>query len=388
MTSCSRRDFLHSAAGMGLWFALPALDLRAARQRGPERKRSIITLWLAGGPSQLETWDPHPGGSIGGPTLAIATSIPGIQIARHFPQVAEQLQHLSLIRSLVSKEGDHERGSYLLKTGYRPEVTLVHPALGAIAAHQLPDSSVDIPQFISLAEGPFRSRGGYLGDQFDPFHVSEPGRDGHNLESQVSADRQQRRLQNLELVSRTFTANRRIRVDQTLHQHTIAAALRMMSSVQLRAFQIEEEPIPIQQAYGDTSFGRGCLVARRLVEQGVRAIEVSLQGFDSHADNFTAHELRGKILDPALATLIQDLRTRDLWASTVIFVIGEFGRTPNINPLDGRDHWPTGAFAQWAGEESAPGSSSAKPTRKEETPAGRSRRNQTPVCHDPESPGD
>jgi len=338
----SRRDFLRASAGMGLWFALPAMDLRAARERGPERQKSIITIWLAGGPSQLETWDPHPETAIGGPTQAIPTTIPGVQIAGHFPRVAEQLKHLSLIRSLVSKEGDHERGSYLLKTGYRPEVTLIHPALGAIAAQQLPDSTVDIPQFISLGEGPFRSRGGYLGDQFDPFQITEPGRNGQNLEVQVPADRQQRRLKNLDIVSRSFMAGRRQRVEQTLHQHTIDAALRMMSSDQLRAFQIDEEPAAVQEAYGDTSFGRGCLVARRLVEQGVRAVEVTLSGFDTHADNFTAHELRGKILDPALARLIQDLCTRDLWASTVVLVIGEFGRTPKINPLDGRDHWPTG----------------------------------------------
>src|SRR6478609_9085121 len=131
----TRRDVLQAAASLGLSFAMPALDLRAAERRGAERPKSIITLWLAGGPSQLETWDPHPGKKISGPTTAIDTSIPEIQIASHFPQVAEQLQHLSLIRSLVSKEGDHERGAYMLKTGYRPDVTTIHPALGAIATH-------------------------------------------------------------------------------------------------------------------------------------------------------------------------------------------------------------------------------------------------------------
>jgi uncharacterized protein (DUF1501 family) len=325
-TSLARRTLLELAAGLGLSFALPALELRAARQRGPERKKSIITLWLAGGPSQLETWDP----------------IPGVQIAAHYPKVAAQLEHVAVIRSLVSKEGDHERGAYLLKTGYRPDVTVIHPALGAIACHELPDPAVEIPMFVSLGPAPFRSRGGYLGNQFDPYHVHEPGQKGNNLEFGVDAARRQRRLNNLEIVSRSFGKGRRLRAEQTLHQHTIDAALRMMGSEQLQAFRLDDEPSAVKAAYGDAAFGRGCLVARRLVEQGVRSVEVSLDGFDTHADNFTGHELRGKILDPALATLIQDLRERDLWQSTVVLVIGEFGRTPKINPLDGRDHWPTG----------------------------------------------
>lgn len=340
--SFTRRDLLQAAAGMGLWFALPALDSRAAEVRGPRRQKSLITLWLAGGPSQLETWDPHPGPKIGGPTTAIETSIPGIQIAHYYPQVAEQLQHLSLIRSMVSKEGDHERGHYMLKTGYRPDVTTIHPALGAIATHELPDAKVEIPMFISLGSSPFRSRGGYLGDQYDPFHIYEPGQSGQNLDAPATPDRQQRRLKNLEVVTRSFSKARRLRTEQTLHQHTVEAALKMMNSSQLKALQIDDESAALKTAYGDHNFGRGCLVARRLVEQGVRAVEVSLDGFDTHADNFTGHEIRGKIVDAALATLVKDLRERELWDSTVILVTGEFGRTPTINPANGRDHWPTG----------------------------------------------
>jgi len=341
-TPLTRRSVLQAAAGLGLSFAIPPLDLKAADDRGPQRKKSLITIWLSGGPSQLETWDPHPGTKIGGPTTAIDTTIPGVQIASHFPQTAAQLQHVSLIRSLVSKEGDHERGVYMLKTGYRPDVTTVHPALGSIAMHELPDAGIEIPKFIALGQQPFSSRGGYLGEQFDPYHIYEPGRNAQNLEAGVPAERQQRRLKQLEAVSQSFTRGRKLRVEQTLHQHTVEAALKMMSSDQLKAFQLEHETATVKAAYGDNSFARGCLVARRLVEQGVRAVEVSLEGFDAHADNFTAHEIRCKILDPALAMLIQELRERDLLQSTVVLVIGEFGRTPNINPLDGRDHWPTG----------------------------------------------
>ncbi|OYW13553.1 MAG: hypothetical protein B7Z55_16665, partial [Planctomycetales bacterium 12-60-4] len=340
-SSLDRREVLRLAAGLGLSFAVPGLDLGAAQQRGPERKKSLILLWLAGGPSQLETWDPHPGTSIGGLTKAIDTSISGVQIAADFPKVAEQIHRLSIIRSLVSKEGDHERGAYAVKTGYRPDPTTVHPSIGAIAVHELSDPKIEIPQFVSLGEQPFPSRGGYLGDRYDPYHIFNPGDSGQNLEPSVDEQRQQGRLNSLDLVSRRFQQGRSKRVEATLHQHTIEAALRMMTSEQLKAFSLKEEPEAIKAAYGDSRFGRGCLVARRLVEQGVRAIEVAQDGFDTHADNFTGHTLRAGYLDPAISTLLTELAERDLLESTVILVIGEFGRTPKINPLEGRDHWPT-----------------------------------------------
>lgn len=344
--SVSRRDFLRlSAATLGLSFAVPGLNLRAAEARGSERKKSFLTIWLAGGPSQLETWDPHPGTSIGGGNdgvKAIKSTIPDAMIADLYPQMAEQLHHVSLIRSLVSKEGDHERGAYMLHTGYKPETTLVHPSIGAIATHELSNDKVEIPQFVSLGNSPFPPRGGFLGDKLDAYRIFNPGQNGQNLRPNVDNDRQQRRLQNLEVIGQSFRRGRGVRVDQTLHQHTVDAALRMMTSEQLKAFQVTDEPAAIRDAYGRESFGTGCLVARRLLEVGVRSIEVSLNGFDSHAKNMEAHTNRAKELDPALATLFKDLVDRDLLQSTVVLVIGEFGRTPKINPLGGRDHWPTG----------------------------------------------
>ncbi|MGH7199750.1 MAG: DUF1501 domain-containing protein, partial [Planctomycetaceae bacterium] len=190
--------------------------------------------------------------------------------------------------------------------------------------------------------GPWPARGGFLGDEFDAFKVFDPGRNLENMERRVTDKRQQRRLEGLDVVSRTFLQGRRIRAERTLHQHTVDEALEMMSSEQLQAFDIEQEPQALRDAYGDSTFGRGCLVARRLVEQGVRAIEVTLDGFDSHVNNYAVHEEKGGILDPAFASLIRDLRQRDLFDSTVVLCIGEFGRTPNVNPAAGRDHWPTG----------------------------------------------
>jgi hypothetical protein len=340
----TRRETLQIAAGLGVSFLLPGLELRAARQRGPERAKSLITLWMAGGPSQLDTWDPHPGTAHGGPVRAIGTSVRGLTISHLLPQMAEQMHHLSVIRSLVSKEGDHERGTYFVQTGYRPDPTVVHPALGAVLARQAPDPRVEIPMHVCLATGDgfVVPRGGYLGDEFDAYRISDPGRNVRNMRQPVSPLRQERRLENLDVLARSFRRGREAQVDRTLHEHVTGRALTMMTSEQLRAFEIDDEPQSVREAYGDTRFGRGCLIARRLVQEGVRAVQVVLPGFDTHVNNFEGHETQCRQLDPAFAALMRDLSAHDLLDSTVVLCIGEFGRTPWINALEGRDHWPSG----------------------------------------------
>lgn len=341
-SSLHRRNVLQMAAGLGLSFLVPGLELPAAQSRGRERPKSLITLWLGGGPSQLETWDPHPGTKIGGETRSIATRVPDLEIADLYPRTAEQIHELCVIRSMVSKEGDHERGTYLLKTGYRPDPTLIHPSLGAILTHELPVEGVEIPRHISLLGSQWPARGGFLGDDYDAFKIPEPGQNLQNMAARVETERQRGRLANLDVVEQAFRNKRRLQSDATLHRDTIRRALMMMTSEQLAAFRIEDEPAERRAAYGATTFGVGCLVARRLVEVGVRAVEINLDGFDTHARNFEGHKANAAILDPAFAALIHDLRERDLLESTVVLCIGEFGRTPNINPLGGRDHWPSG----------------------------------------------
>ena len=331
---------LKTAAGLGLSFLVPALGAKAAQERGPRRQKSLIVLWMAGGPSQLETWDPHAGSATGGEVRAIDTRITGLQIANLYPQVAEQIGNLNVIRSLVSKEGDHERGTYFVKTGYRPDPVFKHPAVSAIISHEMPVDGLEIPSHISLGGGQWPARGGYFGAAFDAFRVFDPGRQINNMRPLVDDSRQGRRLESLDVVSQAFARGRRIQTENTLHQLTVQRALTMMSSDQLKALELEDEPAAIKQAYGDTRFGRGCLVARRLIETGVRAVEVTLNGWDTHASNHGGHVTQAEILDPAFATLTAELKARDLLDSTVVLCIGEFGRTPTVNPLGGRDHWP------------------------------------------------
>ncbi|MCO6456104.1 MAG: DUF1501 domain-containing protein [Pirellulaceae bacterium] len=343
----SRRRLL-AAAGCGgiAWLTPLAEMLTRAAERSPNRAapRSVIVLWLQGGPSQLETFDPHPGSRYAGQTQAIQTVVPGLQIGSGLPLTAEIMDNLSVIRSVTSKEGDHERATYNVKTGFRPDPTLIHPSLGAILCHQLSDA-VEIPRHISIMPGAWPARGGYLGDQFDAFKVYDPQQRIPDITARVPEDRAQRRIDDLmNVVERQFARGRMRQLDQgkTLHGYAIRDALRMMSSDQLRAFDIQEEPESRRQLYGDTPFGRGCLAAVRLIEVGVRCVEVTLSGWDSHANNHDIQHGLLQTLDPALAALVRDLKERDLFDRTIVLVGGEFGRTPQINPAGGRDHWPHG----------------------------------------------
>ncbi len=338
----TRRSMLQTVAGLGLSFVMPAMSAGAAARRKSERPKSLITLWMGGGQSQLETWDPHPGTKIGGEVGSIKTKIPGLEMSDLLPRMAEQIDAMSVIRSLTSKEGDHERGTYFVKTGWRPDPTLTHPALSAILAHDLPDKKVEIPQHVSLNANNLAARGGFLGDQIDAFKIFDPGRSVQNMKARVDDKRQKRRLANLDVIGRSFAKGREIPAKETLHADMIQRALTMMSSEQLAAFEIRSEPSATVNAYGDTRFGRGCLVARRLVETGVRAVEVILDGHDAHVNNHEGQKTQARILDPAFASLVKDLKERDLLDSTIVLCISEFGRTPRINPAGGRDHWPNG----------------------------------------------
>ncbi len=340
----SRRGF--GTAALGSLGYLVASHLGLAEGDTPKlaagRPMSLIVVWLKGGPSQIETFDPKPGQRIAGPTKAIRTSAKGVQIAQGLPLLAEQMQHLSLVRSLVGQEGDHERASILMKTGRRPEPVLTHPSLGAVCAHELPESGTEIPRYVSILGFERTSRGGYLGQAYDPFRTGDPRFPVQDVRTSVDDVRQARRLESLALLERRFESVNVAIERRTNHRDRTRRALRMMSSRQLDAFAVDDEPSSVRSAYGDAPVGRACLAARRLVDVGVRCVEVNHAGWDTHIDNFQSVERLNAELDPALAALVADLRQRDMWSSTVLLCTGEFGRTPKINAADGRDHWPTG----------------------------------------------
>jgi len=351
----SRRSFVHAAMGLSGITWLTPLAERLARSAendaASKPAKSVIILWMSGGPSQLETFDPHPGTKISHEsTKAIETAAADVQIADNLPLVAEQMDSISLVRSLISKEGDHERASFNLKTGFRPDPTLVHPSLGAIVCHQLHDN-VEIPRHVSILPDQYPARGGYLGNQYDAFKTFDPVESIPDVKPRVSPTRAARRLNDLTSVVETSFARGRISnlAQRTMHNPSIEAARKMMSSEQLKAFDVHEAPESLKKEFGDTPFGRACLAAIQLIEVGVRCVEVTLGGWDTHINNEELVRGRCRELDPAFAALIKELKARNLLDSTIVLWTGEFGRTRRINSPGGRDHWPHGFTAAIAG---------------------------------------
>lgn len=340
-----RRTLLRGATAAGVSWLTPLADLLAAEaEKSPKGKpaKSLILLWLGGAASQLDTFDPHPKTKIGGGVKVIDTAIKGVQFAAGLEQTASVMEDVSLIRSMVSREGDHERAFYNIKTGYRPDPTLIHPSIGAVMCHELPETRIEIPTHVSILPNQWPARGGYFGAQFDAFQMYDPKGSIPDVKARVSDERMQKRLESLSVVEKAFAAGRLPDLDpqKTLHQLSIERARKMMTSEQLKAFDVSLATTAERDAYGDTAFGRGCLAAMRLIQAGVRCVEVTLNGWDTHANNLEGQASQVKILDAAYASLIRDLKRHGLLASTVVVCGGEFGRTPKINNLGGRDHWP------------------------------------------------
>lgn len=363
----SRRDlFKLSAAGvigfsMSGWFE--ALAQQTANDRN--RRKSCILLWMNGGPSQMDTFDCKPGHANGGNVREVQTSVPGVRISEFLPRVATNMQDMALIRSMRTGEGDHGRAQYFVRSGYVPQGPVQFPMLGSLISKELGTDESTLPNFVSIAPhrllSPEAWAAGFLGPRYAPLVVGAQGAGGPNPNQSyeadlrvldlaaprdVSSEELGARIGLLEEMERDFVA-RHSSVSPQSHQTAYSRAVRLMRSEARSAFDLDAEPARIRDAYGRNLFGQGCLMARRLVERGVPFVEVSLSpvngnvlGWDTHDNN---HErVRGlcELLDPAWATLMEDLRSRGMLDSTLIVWLGEFGRTPRINPQGGRDHFP------------------------------------------------
>jgi uncharacterized protein DUF1501 len=332
----SRRGFLRclgaSAAGLGLF---DRLTLHADELR--RRRKAVILLWMAGGPSQFETFDPKPGADTQGPTRAIATAVPGLQIAEHWKHVAGAAKELAVIRSMTSKEGNHGRATYLLHTSYSPSGGIVHPGFGSVVASELGPEDFDLPHFVSISGPSIGSS--FLGVPYAPFVVTDPNRPPDNLSAPVGGDRVKRRLALLKELEVPFArdgAAEQVRDHQALYGQTA----RMVLSPRVKAFDLDAEPEKARAAYGRSAFGQGCLMARRLVEAGVTFVEVQSSGWDTHGNELAALTKLIPSVDRGMAALLADLRLRGLLDSTLVVWMGEFGRMPRINLTAGRDHFP------------------------------------------------
>jgi uncharacterized protein (DUF1501 family) len=342
----SRRELLSLVArGVSTAALAPSLVSLLARDalaQSAGRKlanKRLVLLWLEGGPSQLETWDPKPGTAVGGPTKGLATGVNGWLLSDNLPNLARRAGDLAVVRTMTSKEGNHSRARALVHCGYSPNPTVAFPSLGSIVAHEVGDLEGELPAFVQVHGAPIS--GGYLGIESSPFVVNDPTGKIENLSyaNDVTEKRLDHREDMVDVLDAEF-AKRGGESAVAANRSERKRARRLMDSKLLKAFDLDEEKESVRAAYGMGKFGQGVLLARRLLERGVSAVEVVLSGWDTHQDNFNRTKKLCDELDPAFATLIDDLKRRSLLKDTLIVCMGEFGRTPDIAPGDGRNHWP------------------------------------------------
>jgi hypothetical protein len=361
----SRRDYLRLAVTVSAsgWLA----PLARAAAGDPRRKRSCILLWMSGGPATIDLFDLKPGHANGGPYKEIATAVPGVKIGEHLPQLARHMDRLAVLRGMSTKEADHGRATFLLRTGTLPQGAIDFPTLGALVAKELHTPGAELPPFVSiapqrgLAQNAFSA--GFLGPKFAPLMIADGaggGGDGNQADqllkvqdldrpTGVSRDAAADRLGLMRDLEAGFLAARPGLTGES-HKTAYDAAVRLMRPETARAFDLSDEKKELRDKYGRNLFGQGCLLARRLVERGVPFVEVTLSGaamgnqfanWDSHANNFDMVKTMCGVLDPAWATLMADLKDRGLLDTTMVVWMGEFGRTPKIVRGNGRDHFAT-----------------------------------------------
>lgn len=372
----SRRQLLKST-GLGLlgasacnWF--PALADELADNK--KRKRQCILLWMNGGPTQTDTFDMKPGHENGGEFKEVSTSVAGLKFSEHLPKLAKHGENLAVVRSLNTREGDHGRGTYLMRTGQIPGGPVTYPAIGASIAKELGEKSANLPNYVSITPAiefnPAAFGPGFLGPNYSaatveairerpPIGPGAPANANPNapeftqlgvdfMKLPAGVDRQQarRRVELWKHLQDNFSETRSSSATEA-HNTVYQRALRVMDSDAAKAFDLAEEKPEVRRAYGTGRFGQGCLLARRLIERGVPFVEVSLDGrevgtpgWDTHQDNFASVRRLSEVLDAGWATLMSELKERGLLETTTILWMGEFGRTPRINEMGGRDHFP------------------------------------------------
>lgn len=364
MSPVDRRRFMQ-AASVGAFGAIATgwQSALANKLVAEKKSRHVILLWMVGGPTQTDTFDMKPGHANGGQFKEIETKVPGLRLSEHLPKLAAMADNLAIMRGLSTKEGDHGRGTYLMRTGHQPMGPVQYPTIGSSLSKHLAAEDTDMPAFVSIS--PFRQFNqaaygpGFLGPKFAPLTVADSANaGGQETPATGFAELRVDDLTPANGVKPTqVDARRRIwekMENQFVAQHPSSAtlahqtvyqrAIRLMQSSAAECFDLTKEPDNVREAYGRGRFGQGCLMARRLIEKGVSFVEVSLGGngigWDTHANNFEQVKTLSTELDAGWSMLMKDLADRGLLETTTILWMGEFGRTPKINPQGGRDHFP------------------------------------------------
>jgi hypothetical protein len=335
----SRRHFMRHLAGASALLAPSFAFTRTMRANAAslsKNHKSAILLWLGGGPPSIDMWDMKPGAATAGEFKPISTT-GDFEICELMPKLAQHGKELAVVRSMSTREADHERGRYYMHTAYVPNPSVEHPSYGSVVAHELESKAkeLEIPPFVSVggaSEGP-----GFLGMAYAPFQVDANGQI-RDTKMSVPDERMSDRMKLLGALESRFIEERRGSAAEE-HAKVLKKTHDLLTSEQMKAFQVRTEPKDMLEKYGDNNFGRGCLMARRLVEVGVPFVEVNSGGWDLHRGCFDSLKRKLPELDQAFAALLEDLKSRGLLESTVVMCMGEFGRTPRINGDTGRDHF-------------------------------------------------
>ena len=349
MDGDSRRAFLGRAAssflGVSVLSGLGARSAHAAREgrevSGHGTATSVIYIYLGGGMSHIDSLDPKPGQPTAGEFRPVSTAVDGITISEKLPRLATQMGHCAIIRSMTSKQGAHERGRYLMHTSYNQLATIQHASIGAWVNKALPRQNHNIPSNVLIGNGDNEVRAGFLGSQYEPLIIGDPSAGLQNIKlvggiDQSTFDHRRSLLDQLDTRFRDRFNNKGVKAYTEYYDE----AVRMMKSSDVQAFELDREPQAIQSEYGSERFGRGCLLARRLVEHGVRFVEITNGGWDTHTDNFERLDEKLTEIDRGISALLHDLHRRGLLESTLVVLATEFGRTPKITERGGRDHYP------------------------------------------------
>ncbi len=338
----ARRQFLGGlAAGMGAAAGLGFLTCPSAAAEMTRRQKRVICIYMNGGLSQLESWDPKPKTDTGGPFRAIPTSVPGLHISELLPATAQVMHHLALVRSINTNEFDHGLGQYLMLHGRRQTPAAEYPELGAVAARALAPEESGLPGHVKIYPGGAGGRSAdsaYLGPKYSSIVLggNPPSNSERPKGLTAVADEERQRLRRA--VNDRFALRRRTAQTDAYTQN-YEQAIDLMNRRDI--FDVSKEPAAQMERYGKHDFGRHCLLARRLVEHGVTYVQVMHTNYDTHNENFNFHMEQLGEFDRTFATLVTDLVERGLWEHTLLVVMSEFGRTPAINQFYGRDHWAT-----------------------------------------------
>lgn len=340
MDQLSRRGFCERLAKAAMGVSLmPAADQLLAQQSKGGKAKHIIYMYMGGGMTHLDTFDPKPGTENGGKTDVARTPVPGIVLAQYLPKLAERFKDIAVVRTLQQRTADHSGASYWMHTSYEARATIKHPCMGPWAQRLLGKMHPTLPDSVLIGGGGNHPGSGYLGPTYAPLPIGDPnsGLQNSAISTTINDQTFEKRLKMMETFNSDF--NRKFAHEEVqAYNQFYDNALELMKSSELEAFDLKKEPQEKRDAYGMNQFGQGLLLAKRLIKQGIRYVEVNKGGWDMHNDLWNSIETNAGELDQSIAALIDDLKAEGLFEQTLLVLTTEFGRTPRINANAGRDH--------------------------------------------------